>query len=310
MDTDIFSYNHINVQVFHLLEDLDAAGNTSSPRGFVTREANLATLEIDPMYSVMDFEPREFNFKYFVGELAWYLKAETSIDFINNFSTFWKNICPTGHANSNYGNILFKPHPSTVGKKHHTSSGTISEEVNQLDWIYGALVADKNSRQAVGFFNSPYFQYIGNKDFVCTMYISFWIQNNYLDMKVQMRSNDIFFGLTYDAPWFSAIQQSMYFNLKKIYPDLKMGIYYHCADNIHFYERHFGLVDKILDSPLKESIELKLKVPLFTFKNYRVSLTDEAKHFVDTIDEIIKKGNVPKDLIFWKKQLLYLYEIT
>lgn len=296
------SYNHINYQVFQLLEDLEAAGDSSSPRGLQTKSANLATLEIDPLYSVMNFEPREFNFKYFAGELAWYLKADTNIDYINNFSSFWKNICPSGHANSNYGSLLLKDHPG-------------SNNVNQLEWVYNSLVKDQNSRQAVAFFNCPHFQYEGNKDFVCTMYMNFFINKDYLDMKVQMRSNDIYFGLTYDAPWFSSIQQSMYLNLKKVYPELKLGMYYHCADNIHFYERHFELTNQILDSSLGNSIKLKLIHPLFNFDQdqsgqYKLYTSPQASSYLSILDEIVDSGDIPKDQLFWKTTLGSLYEIT
>lgn len=303
-------YNHINLQVFQLLEDLEAAGQTSSPRGLKTKEANLATLEIDPTYPVMDFNARRFNWRYFAGELAWYLKADTSIDFINNFSSFWKDITPSGHANSNYGNLLFKAHPSSP---NHFAS---PNGVNQLEWVYDSLVKDKNTRQAVAFFNSPYFQYDGNKDFVCTMYINFWIRKDYLDMKVQMRSNDIFFGLSYDAPWFSTIQQSMYLNLKKVYPELKLGQYYHCADNIHFYERHFGVAEKILDDGLDTTVKLKLIHPLFRFEEkaepgkHSLIISSEAMTFMKIVDDIVESGDVKKDGNFWKGTLGYLYEIT
>lgn len=296
------SYNHINYQVFQLLEDLEAAGDSSSPRGLQTKSANLATLEIDPLYSVMNFQPREFNFRYFAGELAWYLKADTNIDYINNFSSFWKNICPSGHANSNYGSLLLKDHPGSNG-------------VNQLEWVYNSLVKDQNSRQAVAFFNCPHFQYEGNKDFVCTMYMNFFINKGYLDMKVQMRSNDIYFGLTYDAPWFSTIQQSMYLNLKKIYPELKLGMYYHCADNIHFYERHFELTNQILDSSLDNSIKMKLIHPLFTFEpredgTHQLYTSPQASSYMQMLDDIVAAGDIPKDQLFWKTILNSLYEIT
>jgi thymidylate synthase len=303
------SFNHINLQVFQLLEDLVAAGQTTSPRGLKTREANLATLEIDPLYPIMNFQPRKFNWKYFTGELAWYLKADTSIDFINNFSTFWKDICPEGRANSNYGSLLFKEHPSSTAHLDKPS------RINQLEWVFNSLVKDQNSRQAIAFFNSPYFQYDGNKDFVCTMYLNFWIRKDYLDMKVQMRSNDIFFGLTYDAPWFSSVHQSMYLNLKKIYPDLKLGMYYHCADNIHYYERHFEVVDKILSSNLENSVQLKLMTPLFKFEKfdekYSIVIDEEAIAFLKIVEDTVTYGkNISKDQDYWKSILNYLYEIT
>lgn len=297
-------FNSIGVQVFQLIEDLEAVGNSSSPRGLLTKEANLATLEIDPAYSVMDFAARRFNWKYFAGELAWYLKADPSIDLINHFSSFWKGICPDGKANSNYGSLLFKRYPG--------------EYLNQLEWVFNSLVNDKNSRQAVAFFNSPLFQYDGNRDFVCTMYVNFWIRKDYLDMKVQMRSNDIFFGLTYDAPWFSTLMQSMYLNLKEIYPKLKLGMYYHSVDNIHFYRRHFDVANKILDDGLDSFIKLNLRKPLFEFikenefdngSNYRLVMTYEANSFVNMVEDLVDIG-LSDDQRYWKTTLEYLYEIS
>jgi len=134
-------------------------------------------------------------------------------------------------------------------------------------------------------------------------------------MKVQMRSNDIYFGLTYDAPWFSSIQQSMYLNLKEIYPDLKLGMYYHCADNIHFYERHFELTNQILDSSLGNSIKLKLVHPLFNFKPdqsgyHKLYTSPQASSYLNIVDDIVDSGDISKDQIFWKTTLESLYEIT
>jgi thymidylate synthase len=154
-----------------------------------------------------------------MGELAWYLKKDRKIEYINNFSSFWLNIVDEqGNINSNYGNLLF-------GK--------------QLQWSFDSLVKDKNTRQAISFVSRPSVQYPGNKDFVCTIYLNFWIRDNKLHMKVQMRSNDIFYGLSYDAPFFAFVQQTMYLWLRDKYKELQLGNYYHCADNIHYYESIF-----------------------------------------------------------------------
>ena len=294
---------HINMQVFNLLEDLEAVGNLTTPRGFKCKGANLATLDIDPLYPIMNFKPRSFNWRYFAGELSWYLQKTPSIDFINNFSSFWKDICPQGVCNSNYGHILLGPHPSTMYQEYF-------EGVNQMEWVYNSLVKDKDSRQAVAFLSCPHYQRNdGTKDFVCTLYVNFFITKNCLDMKVQMRSNDIFFGLTYDAPWFSTLHQTMYLNLKKVYPELQLGMYYHCADNIHFYERHFELVEKILDSPLDSSISLRLKTPLFEFEDGTLFLSKSSNEYMMKVNEIVKTGNITKDQMFWKEFLQHLYEI-
>jgi thymidylate synthase len=258
----------------------------------------------------MDFESRKFNWRYLAGELAWYLKRNSKIDYINNFSTFWKNIVnEDGEANSNYGSILLSTHPSTVLSRDE--DGYSRPQVNQMEWVYNSLVKDKDTRQAVAFLNCPYYQYEGNKDFVCTMYLNFWIRKDFLDMKVQMRSNDIFYGLSYDAPWFASLQQSLYLSLKKIYPGLKLGIYYHYADNIHYYDRHFNLVDNILDATLQDSIKLELKASFFDFdSDGKMFITDESKHFIEMVDGIVASGNIPKDQFYWREALKTLYKIS
>ena len=289
MNENDFNYKDINVQVYQLLEDLKSVGMQSAPRGQKVVEATLCTLEIDPLLSIMNFENRKFNYKYFAGELAWYLKRDTSTDFILNFSTFWENIKnPDGSINSNYGAILLGDHPSN-GK-------------NQLEWVYNSLVKDEYSRQAIAFLNSPHYQVEGNKDFVCTSYINFWIRKDYIDMKVQMRSNDIFFGLTYDAPWFSLLHQSMFLNLKKVYPNLKLGTYFHCADNIHYYEKHFETVDQIVEnSPLK-STNMTLKDPLFEFENGKISLSQYALSYLKDVERAVENKEQFADMKYadWK----------
>ena len=138
------------------------------------------------------------------------------------------------------------------------------------------------------FFNQPKFQFKGNKDFVCTMYANFFIRNNKLNMKIQMRSNDIFYGLTFDAPFFSFLMQSVYLILKKhdMYKSLELGTYYHFADNIHFYERHFELADKIKNTELDQKVNtLILKKPLLDYSDGSVFLTDEGIEFTTRMDQ-------------------------
>ena len=139
----------------------------------------------------------------------------------------------TNEINSNYGSLV-------IGE--------------QLEWVINSLRSDKNTRQAIAFFNRPQFQFEGNKDFVCTMYANFFIRNNKLNMKVQMRSNDMFYGLTFDAPFFAFLHQSVYHCLLDLYTDLELGNYYHCADNMHFYEKHFNLAEKIISSTAKNKV--------------------------------------------------------
>ncbi len=256
------------------------SGLETAPRGQKVRELFLETLTISPTFPLPDFESRRFNWKYFAGELAWYMSMTRKIDYINHFSSFWKGLTnPDGTINSNYGNLLF-------GK--------------QIIWAHDALVKDINSRQAIAFVSRPDFQYEGNKDFVCTVYLNFWIRENELHMKVQMRSNDLFYGYSYDVPFFASIQQTMWHNLRRTYPDLQLGKYYHCADNIHYYERHFELADSILNEANEASANNSVEPPMFFYMKYplfhihadSIEYSKEAMRFKEDMDSIIESGDI------------------
>lgn len=258
-------------QFIDTIIDIESNGDVSQPRDLKVKELQFGHIAIDPTRPIADFEARGFNWKYLAGEMAWYLKKDRDVDYIGQFSGFWSNITNpnTNEINSNYGSLVFNK--------------------EQFGWAVDSLLKDKNSRQAIMFFNQPKFQFEGNKDFVCTMYANFFIRNNKLNMKIQMRSNDIFYGLTFDAPFFSFLHQSVYLILKDQYPDLELGIYHHFADNIHFYERHFELAQQIKTNRMSSeghTFELKDK-----FIDYSVSegvkLTNTAKEFIARIDDMV-----------------------
>jgi len=268
--TGSFPGSSANNVVRNLLSDIQTKGTESAPRGLKVRELNLQTLEIDPFYPLMDFEARPFGFKYFMGEMAWYLTRDTNIEFISKFSSFWNNIADSGgNVNSNYGKILYG---------------------NQLQWALDSLKKDPNTRQAIAFVNQPKYQYEGNKDFVCTMYLNFWIRDNKLNMKVQMRSNDIFYGLSYDAPFFAFIQQSMWHWLRDTYPALEIGTYYHCADNIHYYERHFETAQAILDEGPKTPLRFYSHKPLFALTRGIMVPTTTGHAFMEDVVNLLNSG--------------------
>lgn len=223
------------------------------------------------------------------------MSMDRKIEYINHFSSFWKGLTNSdGTINSNYGNLLFG---------------------EQIIWAHEALVKDINSRQAISFVSRPDFQYEDNKDFVCTVYLNFWIRKNKLHMKVQMRSNDLFYGYSYDVPFFAAIQQTMWHNLCKTYPELQLGAYYHCADNMHYYERHFELADSILNKANEDNDENIFEPPMFFYMKYPlfhihtdcIEYSKEAMKFKEDMDNIIKSGDINYDNC--KKSLQQLFNI-
>jgi thymidylate synthase len=256
----------------NIISDIKLDGKVSTPRDLEVVELMYGGYKVNPIEPIANFNDREFNFKYFAGELVWYLNKETDVNYINQFSGFWKNITNPGtnEINSNYGSLLFG---------------------EQLQWVLNTLKSDKNSRQAIAFLNQPKYQVKGNKDFVCTMYLNFSIRDNMLDMKVQMRSNDIFYGLTFDAPFFALVQQHVHMWLKSTYPELELGIYHHYSDNIHFYQRHYELAEKIvMDHPHVNQYNMNLITPLFNIENGNIIITDHGIKMINNINEAVNNN--------------------
>jgi len=263
-----FSNTFINI-----IKHIEDQNQSADPRGLKVKESILSNFVIDPKEPIANFDKRKFNWKYLAGELAWYLDQDRDVDFIGSFSNFWGTLTNPGtnEINSNYGSLIFNK--------------------EQFGWVIDSLIADKNSRQAIMFFNQPKFQFKGNKDFVCTMYSNFFIRDNKLNMKVQMRSNDIFYGLTFDAPFFSFLLQSVHIKLLETYPELELGDYYHFTDNLHFYERHFELADSIKSEKIDPDKEYTfvMKEAFIDYDGEKVFLTENAKAYCKEIYESINE---------------------
>jgi thymidylate synthase len=260
--------NNISNNIIDLIEAVRKHGEISQPRNLKVFEGIYGHINVNPSSPFANFKDREFNWRYFAGELAWYLKCDRDISYINKFSSFWKGITNPGtnEINSNYGSLIFN---------------------DQLKWCLDSLKADINTRQAIALLNQPKFQYEGNKDFVCTMYLNFFIRDNKLNMKVQMRSNDIFYGLTFDAPFFAFVHQHMLLWLKETYPKLTLGRYDHFSDNIHYYERHFDLVDSILTNGISDNqYIMRLDKPFFTVSD-GFKYTEMGFEFINEVDSLV-----------------------
>jgi thymidylate synthase len=256
-----------------IINRINDSGSESQPRNLKVRELIYGQFDVDSTQPFASFKDRAFNWKYFAGEVAWYLKKDRDITYINKFSNFWKFITnPNSNTiNSNYGSLLFG---------------------SQLKWCLDSLKADDNTRQAIAFLNQPKFQFEGNKDFVCTMYLNFFIRDNKLNMKVQMRSNDIFYGLTFDAPFFAVVHQHMLLWLKETKPTLELGTYTHFADNIHYYERHFELSEQILENGASDNqYTMDIKEPLFTLEDNGIKYTEAGLSFISEVDAMSENEN-------------------
>lgn len=181
----------------------------------------------NPRNRLLNLKGRDFSFKYIFGELLWYLTGRNDVEFISKYSKMWKRLSDDGITNNSaYGHYIFR---EIYGNK------------SQWQHVKDLLKEDPFSRQAIIHIKPP--QLEKTKDTVCTLDLSFSIRDGKLDLLTHMRSNDVFYGLTYDLFMFTFMQELMAAEL-----DVELGEYTHLTNNMHIYEKDFKEAQEILDN--------------------------------------------------------------
>lgn len=253
----------------------------SAPRGQKIKEITDVQLFLsDPSNNLFANSARGVNLNYLAGELLWYFSADDSIEYISRYSRFWEKITnPDGTLNSAYGNLIF--------------NDANSYNITGWQWVVKSLSDDKDSRQAILHFSRPEHRRPGVKDFPCTISAQFMIRNNALNMYTTMRSNDFTFGLTYDLPFFTLLQQQLVVTLQAKYPDLQLGGYYHNAKSLHIYEKDFDIVEKMLDNMFIMKQTPMVEAPLVDYQG-------NATFEVEQVRERMYRGN--DKLLLWLQE--------
>lgn len=104
----------------------------------------------------------------------------------------------------------------------------------RVNWVSAVerLREDPDSRQAVGLIWRPEDAFAETRDLPCTVALQWLIRDGRLDAFTYMRSNDVWWGLAYDAFQFTQLQVTLANVL-----GVKPGIYVHNATSLHLYER-------------------------------------------------------------------------
>lgn len=168
---------------------------------------------------------RDISLRYLFGELIFNLQKDNSLKFISKFSKMWERLSDDNKTvNSAYGYIIHRKH-----------------EYDQLRTAIHELKLFRDSRRAIININTPNETYSSSNDVPCTLTIQFLIRNNHLHMIVNMRSNDMYFGLPYDAPYFIMLQLQVLkeYNAMCVTQDqlIKLGTYTHNAASLHIYDK-------------------------------------------------------------------------
>jgi len=113
----------------------------------------------------------------------------------------------------------------------------------------------------------PSLDYENSKDIPCNNWLQFLIRDDKLFLNVTVRANDLFWGFSgINTFEWSVLQEIMAFWTNSQTSNLNFFI-----GSLHFYERHFGHVEKILSSFSNKTIydygfsSLKFSTPLEKF---------------------------------------------
>lgn len=118
--------------------------------------------------------------------------------------------------------------------------GAYGPRVNgQLVEVQRQLKADPDTRQAVvAIWDKGQDLWTSTVDLPCTLSLQFLLRKDGLELHTTMRSNDVWWGWTYDAFQFTRLQLSMARAM-----GVAVGPYVHRAGSLHLYERDFDAVD-------------------------------------------------------------------
>lgn len=174
----------------------------------------------------------------------------------------------------------------------------------QLPEIVNRLKQDASSRQAVVSIWRPQDDLWakGARDVPCTVTLQFFLRNDRLHMHTYMRSNDVWWGLSYDAFQFTQLQCTLANVL-----EVDTGHYVHTAGSMHIYERDFDNVAEIAH-PSRVSEEVPTLVKGFGGYDFAdiYSAMDNASEVVDGVRQ---NHRAITDSIDWYWSTLEKYRV-
>ena len=137
--------------------------------------------------------------KYIDAEIQWYetrdQRVQTLFDIYGKEVDIWKKVATNGYVNSQYGHRIYSRHEGLM---------------SQYQAVYKELWDKPESRQAVMYYVPLHIHTSKNKDHICTTSVQYFItESNYLEVVVNMRSNDAIYGYPNDLAWQKHVQANL-----------------------------------------------------------------------------------------------------
>jgi len=281
------SFGSVDEIQLYILEKFFSEGEIITTRNLKTKEiCNVNFCLLDPRNRKTNIPDRKWNYPLALGEFSWHIKGSNEVDFISYYANQWKEFSDDGKfiRESCYGHKIF------------------SKDIqNESQWtkLIKLLKQDNFSRRAViNLYDSNNgLDYLA-KDISCVCTVQFLIRNNKLDAIVNMRSNDIIWGLPYDIFLFTMLQELLALEL-----GFELGRYFHNVGSMHIYERHFDMAKKMINSENFDSIPMSVmqhSTSLDIFLNFEKKIRKE-----DIGENDIIKLSIDN---YWKELLIILLD--
>lgn len=192
----------------------------SSPRGDTVEIEDMQFVLLNPLDRVSTEPWRNFNVGFAIADALSHIVGDNKLDTLTQFAPSFAKYSTNGRTiDGAYGNRI------------HTNE--------QLHLVIQMLKRDNSTRQAV---ISIYMGAIdlaggGGLNTPCTLSFHFLVRNGKLNMKVMMRSNDIYLGLPNDIFTFTMMQEYV-----SVMTGIPIGIYTHFASSFHLYDRDINRI--------------------------------------------------------------------
>lgn len=208
-----------------------------------------------------------FSDRYYLMENLWYAFGDENANDIAKYAGLWRKMMnKNGEVRSNYGYTI---------REYY--------RFNQLQSVITLLKKEPESRRAVIYLNNTVVPYKTKEvaaDIPCTNTLQFFVRNHKLHLMVNMRSNDMIFGIRYDVPFFMMLQQIVAHEL-----GIPTGKYYHTANSLHVYKKHLPKLQSLCD---KDNYDKVYTTPNLVSLWTNID-TELIYHFING-DELIDKN--------------------
>lgn len=204
-----------------LIDAVLARGRKVAPRGYPTFEIPDCVLVLeDPRKSLPIGINRKLNTKFAAVEAIQIVGGFTDPQMLLEVNPRVSDFIDGGVLHGAYGPRL-RP---------------------QMAKVIERLRQDQDTRQALATIWDPArdLHQEGIKDVPCTLFLDFMIRDNELELHTTMRSNDVWWGVSYDVFCFTQLQIAVASAV-----GVGLGAYFHHAVSMHIYERDIASMSRL-----------------------------------------------------------------